>query len=111
MTSSFTLSVAVLASTTRALIFPTQQSRLQPRVVAYGIFDGVKDAFSQDVSILEDDRVTPFGTSPTLVASLPTLSRDRADRWLGIDVRSEDSKQEQYAVPDDFVDSMVSNPG
>lgn len=30
-------------------------------VARYGIFDGVKDAFSQDVSILEDDRVTPFG--------------------------------------------------
>eukprot|EP00630_Chrysocystis_fragilis_P003239 CAMPEP_0197386852 /NCGR_PEP_ID=MMETSP1165-20131217/141_1 /TAXON_ID=284809 /ORGANISM="Chrysocystis fragilis, Strain CCMP3189" /LENGTH=248 /DNA_ID=CAMNT_0042912117 /DNA_START=36 /DNA_END=781 /DNA_ORIENTATION=- len=70
-----------------ALIAPSaQRSATLTRV--QGIFDGVKDAFSQDVSILEDDRVTPF------------------DRWLGIDVRSEESKKEQYAVPDDFVDSM-----
>lgn len=57
-------------------------------VAVSGIFDGVKDAFSQDVSIVEDDRITPF------------------DRWLGIDVRSEESKKAQFAVPDDFVDSM-----
>lgn len=73
MASLFALSYAVLVCTTRALILPTQQSRLQPRVVAYGIFDGVKDAFSQDVSILEDDRVTPFGTSPTLLAFPPDI--------------------------------------
>mmetsp|Transcript_7061 Transcript_7061/g.20767 ORF Transcript_7061/g.20767 Transcript_7061/m.20767 type:complete len:214 (+) Transcript_7061:135-776(+) len=53
-----------------------------------GIFDGVKDAFSQETTILDEDRVTPF------------------DRWLGIDVRSEDAKGADFAVPDDFVDSM-----
>ena len=41
-----------------------------------------------DAGILDEDRVTPF------------------DRWLGIDVRSEDSKAEEFGVPDDFVDSM-----
>ena len=46
----------------------------------------VKDAFSQDVSLLDEERVTPF------------------DRWLGIDVRQ--NKASQFAVPDDFVDSM-----
>mmetsp|Transcript_17449 Transcript_17449/g.22725 ORF Transcript_17449/g.22725 Transcript_17449/m.22725 type:complete len:196 (-) Transcript_17449:130-717(-) len=55
-------------------------------IMMHGIFDGVKNAFQQDVSVLEDDRVTPF------------------DRWLGIDVRSEET--EEYSVPDDFVDSM-----
>lgn len=67
---------------------PAAVSAGSRRVAAWGIFDGVKDAFSQDVSILEDDRVTPF------------------DRWLGIDVRSEEDKAAQFAVPDDFVDSM-----
>lgn len=50
----------------------------------FGIFDGVKDAFAQDVQIVESDRVTPF------------------DRWLG-NVKAD---QKQYTVPDDFVDSM-----
>ena len=73
-----------------ATAFAPLQSATQPRDVArFGIFDGVKDAFSQDAGILDEDRVTPF------------------DRWLGIDVRSEDAKSEDFAVPDDFVDSMV----
>ena len=56
----------------------------------HGIFDGVKEAFSQETTILDEDRVTPF------------------DRWLGIDVRSDESQgqAESFAVPDDFVDSM-----
>ena len=37
---------------------------IHPRDVARaGIFDGVKDAFSQEASILDEDRVTPFGAS------------------------------------------------
>ncbi|KAJ8601235.1 hypothetical protein CTAYLR_003238 [Chrysophaeum taylorii] len=80
------MAAVLLASATAFVLVP--QSHHRPSVVTNGIFDGVKDAFSQDVSILEDDRVTPF------------------DRWLGIDVRSEDSKKEQYAIPEDFVDSM-----
>ena len=27
-----------------------------------GIFDGVKNAFQQEVSVIDDERVTPFGT-------------------------------------------------
>ena len=69
--------------------FAPAQLASHPRDVRVaGIFDGVKDAFSQDAGILDEDRVTPF------------------DRWLGIDVRSEDSKAEEFGVPDDFVDSM-----
>lgn len=68
--------------------FVPSTSSHQRHVAVNGIFDGVKDAFSQDVSVLDDDRVTPF------------------DRWLGIDVRSDELKQGDFAVPDDFVDSM-----
>jgi len=78
----------VFAATVRAFAPPAPLRDASRQVAVSGIFDGVKDAFSQDVSILEDDRVTPF------------------DRWLGIDVRSEEEKAAQFAVPDDFVDSM-----
>ena len=71
-----------------ALVAPPSQTA--PLTVRHGIFDGVKEAFSQETTILDEDRVTPF------------------DRWLGIDVRSDESQgqAEAFAVPDDFVDSM-----
>ena len=72
-----------------ALVAPPTQTGT-PLTVRHGIFDGVKEAFSQETTILDEDRVTPF------------------DRWLGIDVRSDESQgqAEAFAVPDDFVDSM-----
>ena len=72
-----------------ALVAPPTQTGT-PLTVRHGIFDGVKEAFSQETTILDEDRVTPF------------------DRWLGIDVRSDESQgqAESFAVPDDFVDSM-----
>mmetsp|Transcript_10975 Transcript_10975/g.33901 ORF Transcript_10975/g.33901 Transcript_10975/m.33901 type:complete len:159 (-) Transcript_10975:728-1204(-) len=60
----------------------------RPGVRVFGIFDGVKEAFSQETTILDEDRVTPF------------------DRWLGIDVATSDAKSADFEVPDDFVDSM-----
>ena len=79
--------IAVTAVGAAALVAPpTQPARTA--VVRHGIFDGVKEAFSQETTILDEDRVTPF------------------DRWLGIDVRSDESQgqAETFAVPDDFVD-------
>ena len=72
-----------------ALVAPPTQTGT-PLTVRHGIFDGVKEAFSQETTILDEDRVTPF------------------DRWLGIDVRSDESQgqAEAFAVPDDFVDSL-----
>ena len=72
-----------------ALVAPPTQTGT-PLTVRHGIFDGVKEAFSQETTILDEDRVTPF------------------DRWLGIDVRSDESQgqAEAFAVPDDFVDTM-----
>ena len=67
-----------------ALVAPPTQTGT-PLTVRHGIFDGVKEAFSQETTILDEDRVTPF------------------DRWLGIDVRSDESQgqAEAFAVPDD----------
>merc|ERR1719506_2221630 len=77
---------ALLFAAAAALLAPSAPKR--SLIQRHGIFDGVKDAFSQETPILDEDRVTPF------------------DRWLGIDVRSEDTKAGDFAVPADFVDSM-----
>mmetsp|Transcript_14368 Transcript_14368/g.33453 ORF Transcript_14368/g.33453 Transcript_14368/m.33453 type:complete len:219 (+) Transcript_14368:265-921(+) len=53
----------------------------------YGLFDGVKDAFSQPPSSLDAERETPI------------------DRWMGWSVVSE-NEVKQVATPVDFVDSM-----
>jgi len=55
-----------------------------------GLFDGVKDAFSQPPSSLDSQRETPI------------------DRWMGWSVVSEKDAQAENsaAVPVDFVDSM-----
>lgn len=52
-----------------------------------GLFDGVKDAFTQPPSSLDSERETPI------------------DRWMGWSVVSDD-EQKVKAAPDDFVDSM-----
>lgn len=72
-----------------ALVAPPSRPAAQ-LTVRHGIFDGVKEAFSQETGVITDeDRITPF------------------DRWLGIEVSKEDqTNQEGFAVSDDFVDSM-----
>ena len=59
-------------------------------IASMGFLDGAKAVFAGDKPVVAADRVTPF------------------DRWLGIDVRSDESQgqAEAFAVPDDFVDSM-----
>mmetsp|Transcript_17775 Transcript_17775/g.36598 ORF Transcript_17775/g.36598 Transcript_17775/m.36598 type:complete len:211 (-) Transcript_17775:183-815(-) len=79
----------ILASTTAAVssfsVLPTQHARSQTEL--YGLFDGVKDAFTQPPSELESGRETPI------------------DRWMGWSVVSENDVKE-IAEPKDFVDSM-----
>jgi len=68
---------------------PSKSKKPVPRTVRNGIFDGVKGAFTQETTILDEDRVTPF------------------DRWMGIDVVGDKKDMgESFAVPDNFVDSM-----
>ena len=68
----------ILASTTAAVssfsVLPTQHARSQTEL--YGLFDGVKDAFTQPPSELESGRETPI------------------DRWMGWSVVSENDVKE-----------------
>merc|ERR1712025_623176 len=54
----------------------------------YGLFDGVKDAFTQPPSSLDSERETPI------------------DRWMGWSVTSDREQPKQAAAPADFIDSM-----
>ncbi len=68
----------ILASTTAAVssfsVLPTQHARSQTEL--YGLFDGVKDAFTQPPSSLDSERETPI------------------DRWMGWSVVSENDVKE-----------------
>ncbi len=68
----------VLASTTAAVsafsVLPAQNARSQTQL--YGLFDGVKDAFTQPPSSLDSERETPI------------------DRWMGWSVVSENDVKE-----------------
>lgn len=88
-----TTTALVLTSTTAAVsafsVVPhTQQTSFRTtKTELYGLFDGVKDAFTQPPSSLEAERETPI------------------DRWMGWSVVSENDVKE-VAEPVDFVDSM-----
>jgi len=82
----------VLASTSAAVsafsVLPTQTTNVvRANTELYGLFDGVKDAFTQPPSSLDSERETPI------------------DRWMGWSVVSENEVKET-AEPVDFVDSM-----
>jgi len=84
----------VLTSTTAVVsafsVLPTQHSIssvCRSNTELYGLFDGVKDAFTQPPASVDSERETPI------------------DRWMGWSVVQENEVKEQ-AVPVDFVDSM-----
>lgn len=63
-------------------------SNIRYNTALNGLFDGVKDAFTQPPSSLDSERETPI------------------DRWMGWSVVSENEAKENAAAPSDFVDSM-----
>lgn len=69
---------------------PKRHTSIRYTTALNGLFDGVKDAFSQPPSSLSSQRETPI------------------DRWMGWSVVSEKNAQEDNAgkKPVDFVDSM-----
>ena len=82
---STTASAIVLTSTTTAVcgfsVLPMQpQNAIRGNTELYGLFDGVKDAFTQPPSSLDAERETPI------------------DRWMGWSVVSE-NEVKQTAVP------------
>lgn len=93
---SNTATAIVLTSTTAAVsafsVLPPVTQHQNTHVIRgktelYGLFDGVKDAFTQPPSSLDAERETPI------------------DRWMGWSVVSE-NEVKQTAAPVDFVDSM-----
>eukprot|EP00339_Tiarina_fusa_P015881 CAMPEP_0117047288 /NCGR_PEP_ID=MMETSP0472-20121206/32681_1 /TAXON_ID=693140 ORGANISM="Tiarina fusus, Strain LIS" /NCGR_SAMPLE_ID=MMETSP0472 /ASSEMBLY_ACC=CAM_ASM_000603 /LENGTH=206 /DNA_ID=CAMNT_0004759933 /DNA_START=113 /DNA_END=734 /DNA_ORIENTATION=- len=60
----------------------------------YGLFDGVKDAFSAPPSELDAERETPIDIETPI------------DRWMGWSVAAENAPQKAQATPDGFIDSM-----
>lgn len=87
-----TSTAIVLASTTAAVsafsVLPAQNTNTaRCNTELYGLFDGVKDAFTQPPSSLDAERETPI------------------DRWMGWSVVSENDVKETVE-PVDFVDSM-----
>jgi len=93
---SNTAKAIVLTSTTAAvsafsvlppITQPQSTNAIRCKTELYGLFDGVKDAFSQPPSSLDAERETPI------------------DRWMGWSVVSE-NEVKQTAAPVDFVDSM-----
>lgn len=89
---STTATAIVLTSTTAAVsgfsVLPMQpQNAIRTNTELYGLFDGVKEAFTQPPSSLDAERETPI------------------DRWMGWSVVSENDVK-QTEVPVDFVDSM-----
>jgi len=66
----------------------TNTNAVRTKTELYGLFDGVKGAFSQPPTELEAGRETPI------------------DRWMGWSVVSENEVKAVTAVPADFVDSM-----
>jgi len=91
-----TTTAIVLASTTAvvsafSVLPPTPQLKntnaIRSQTELYGLFDGVKDAFSQPPSSVDSERETPI------------------DRWMGWSVVTENEVKET-ATPVDFVDSM-----
>jgi len=87
-----TTTAIVLTSTTAAVsafsVLPqTNTNVVRSKTELYGLFDGVKDAFTQPPSSLDAERETPI------------------DRWMGWSVVSENEAKDT-AAPVDFVDSM-----
>lgn len=90
-----TTTAIILTSTTVAVsgfsvVPPTTLTKANTRATntqLYGLFDGVKEAFTQPPSSLDAQRETPI------------------DRWMGWSVVTENEVKE-IAVPADFVDSM-----
>jgi len=85
-----TTTAIILTSTTAAVSAFTPIStpvNARTNTQLYGLFDGVKEAFSQPPSSLNSERETPI------------------DRWMGWSVVS-DNEVKESAVPTDFVDSM-----
>jgi hypothetical protein len=90
-----TTTAIILTSTTAVVsafsVLPATQhmntNAVRTKTELYGLFDGVKEAFSQPPTELEAGRETPI------------------DRWMGWSVVSENEVKE-IVVPADFVDSM-----
>lgn len=90
-----TTTAIVLTTTTAAVsafsVVPLTQHKItnviRSKTELYGLFDGVKDAFTQPPSSLDSERETPI------------------DRWMGWSVVSENEVKEPSA-PVDFLDSM-----
>lgn len=86
-----TATAIVLTSTTAVVsgfsVLPNTQHNIRSSTELYGLFDGVKEAFTQPPSSLDAGRETPI------------------DRWMGWSVVSENEVKET-AAPVDFVDSM-----
>jgi len=90
-----TTTAIVLTSTTAAVsafsvVPPTQHSitnTVRSKTELYGLFDGVKDAFTQPPSSLDSERETPI------------------DRWMGWSVVSENEVKETAAPVGTFIHS------
>lgn len=87
-----TTTAIILTSTTAAVtgfsVLPqNMQQTARSNTQLYGLFDGVKEAFTQPPSSLDAERETPI------------------DRWMGWSVVS-DNDVKETAAPTDFVDSM-----
>jgi hypothetical protein len=96
MKNTSTATALVLTSTATAVsafsvLPPTQHQNtnvIRGKTELYGLFDGVKDAFTQPPSSLGSERETPI------------------DRWMGWSVTPDNEPKEVAAAPADFIDSM-----
>ena len=90
-----TTTAIVLTSTTAVVsgfsVLPNTQHNIRSSTELYGLFDGVKDAFTQPPSSLDAGRETPI------------------DRWMGWSVVSENEVKETAAPVGTYILIVVSS--